>query len=286
MPDYKELIASKTPKLSSPPIYEMRGDLFVPNEDLARGPWYPGVQHGGAIVALLARGVEQLPVLSSIDMRITSLNVEMFRKVPLAPVQIKAKIVRNGKRIGALEASMFDEAGEVELARAQALRIRSASGIVQPAQVPPRFEQDLQPKNHTVSLEKLEFEEEMFSYTGAFDSWHDPKDPISCSWWRLNHPLVDDEPLSQLVRVGATADLIMSANMFLRDSENSESDHNYISVNPNLFISLQKEMEGDWIGLEATVRIDDMGTGETDAVLYDQNGRFGRGVKSLLIDKI
>lgn len=252
--------------------------MYVPS-DLARGPWFKGVQHGGAIVAMLAREMENIK--ASTKMRITSMHIEMFRKVPLEPVQIKARIVRDGRRISALEAVMFDESGELELARAQALRIRLTDDVVSKKQVPPLFPEDLEPE-YQGELTKMELEDEMFSYVGAFNTWRDDKDFTGgkgCSWWRLDHPLVDDEVPSGLVRVGATADLIMSANGILGQN------FDYLSVNPNLFISIQRELVGDWICLESTVRIDEYGTGETDAVLYDQNGRIGRATKSLLIDK-
>lgn len=276
--DYKKLIAETPSVFGGPPLYESKGDLYIP-ADLARGPWFADVQHGGTIVAMLAREMERLE--ASTEMRITSLHVEMFRKVPMEPVQVKARIVRDGKRISALEAVMLDETGELELARAQALRIRKADGIVSKEQVPELYPEDLGP-DYNGALMKADFGGDAIHYVHAFDCWSEGSDftgSKGSSWWRLNHPLVDDEVPSSAVRIGATADLIMSANGILG------SDFSYISVNPNLFISMQRELVGEWICLEAAVRIDDMGSGETDAVLYDQNGRIGRAIKSLLIDK-
>lgn len=278
LPNYKALLSKPSSALSQPPLFEKKGDLFVPS-DLAKGPWFSGVQHGGAIVALLTRAMES--ITNPQEMRIASLHIEMFRKVPLEPVQVKAKVVRDGRRIGALEALMLDKSGELELARGQALRIRLADDVVSKKQVPPPFPEDLEPE-YKGKLTKMDFEEDESSYPGSFDAWLDDRDFTGgkgSSWWRMNHPLVDDEALSSLVRIGATADLIMSANGVLG------RDKDYISVNPNLFISMQRDLVGEWICLESTVRIDEMGSGETDAVLYDESGRFGRANKSLLIDK-
>ena len=259
----------------SEPIYSSRGDLLVPSQ-MALGPWFPDVQHGGAIAGLLARAFEALP--SASDMRITSMYIELFRKVPMDPIQTRAQIVRDGRRIGALEAVLLDESGEKELARAKAMRIRQTSGVVKPEQVPKPEERDKPPVLDD-SLAPLELGNKRFNYPSAFEVYveKNPNGGNGYSWWRLDRHLVDEEMVTPLVRTAATVDMIMSANYILGPG--------YISVNPDLFISMQREAEGGWICLESKVRIDDLGSGQTDGRLYDQKGRFGRALKSLLVDK-
>ena len=274
--DYGALDKTKI-NFNQPPIYEKSGDFLVPGE-MARGPWFPNVQHGGAVAGVLARALEALEAPAK--MRISSISIELFRKVPMVPIRAEAQVVRDGKRIGALTVSLYDEKGEVELARAHAMRIREAEDVVTKEQVPPVFEEDLHP-DFDGPFTKLALQDERFNYPRAFEAYRDNRDipGRGWGWWRLIHSLVDDEIPSPLVRTAATADLIMSANTILGIK------NPYMSVNPDLFISLQRQPRGDWICLESVVRIDDLGTGETDAVLYDGEGRFGRAMKSLLIDK-
>ncbi len=286
---------------SSPPLYESSGDLLVPGE-LARGPWFPNVQHGGAVAALLARAMEELPASS--EMRITSLNVELFRKVPMDPVRVEAQIIRDGRRIGALAASLFDADKKTELARASATRIRIDPSAVEQELVPPPFPEDLQ-NDYEGEFRELVLSGDRFNYPSAFEAYVDSRDTPGrgWSWWRLKSCLVDEEQLSPFVRTAATADLIMSANsIFGMESEPSSKksagsksknkskkaglpNPKYLSINPDLFVSLQRELISDWICLESVVRIEANGIGETDAVLYDCEGRFARANKSLLIER-
>ncbi len=279
----KESSAKNPPPHDSPPLYESSGDLLIPGE-LARGPWFPDVQHGGAVAALLARAMEELPASS--EMRITSLNVELFRKVPMEPVLVEAQIIRDGRRIGALAASLFDADKKTELARASATRIRTDPSAVEQELVPPPFPEDLQ-NDYEGEFRELVLSGDRFNYPSAFEVYVDSRDTPGrgWSWWRLKSCLVDDEQLSPFVRTAATADLIMSANsIFGMESDKSPSPK-YLSINPDLFVSLQRELIGDWICLESVVRIEANGIGETDAVLYDCEGRFARANKSLLIER-
>src|SRR6185436_17433216 len=97
------------------------GDRFVSTE-LTRGPWTPEAQHGGPPAALLARAVERAG--NGDGMLVVRLTVELLRPVAVVPLTVTAKVVRPGRKVQLVEASM--RAGDVEVARATALRIRTA----------------------------------------------------------------------------------------------------------------------------------------------------------------
>ena len=82
------------------PIFIPDGDLLIPQPEAA-GPWFPGVQHGGAIAALVARAVEAVP--SAVPMVTTRLMVDMSRRVPMGPTKVEAEVVRDGLRLQAVE---------------------------------------------------------------------------------------------------------------------------------------------------------------------------------------
>ena len=101
-------------------IWHLDGDLAVPTE-LARGPWSPHAQHGGAPSSLLAGLLERFePGPADFTAR---LNIELMRPVPLAPLRVERIVVRPGKKVQIVQGSLFD--GDVEVVRATALRIRT-----------------------------------------------------------------------------------------------------------------------------------------------------------------
>ena len=102
-------------------IFLLDGERILPT-DLARGPWTPEAQHGGAPAALLGRAVERHE--GGADMVVARLTVELLRPVPIAPLRIAARFSRPGKKVQIVEASLVVADGGTEVARATALRMR------------------------------------------------------------------------------------------------------------------------------------------------------------------
>jgi hypothetical protein len=57
----------------------------------------------------------------------------------------------------------------------------------------------------------------------------------------------------------------------------------YVFINPDLTVHVEREPAGEWIGLDARMRVAASGVGQSEAVLYDQQGRVGRSLQSLYI---
>ena len=98
-------------------VFVPDGDAFVPTENAA-GPWDPNALHGGAPAALMARALEAVD--PGIDMFVSRLTVEFMRPVPMAPLHLKTAVIRPGRRVQLLQASL--ESGGQEVARATAWR--------------------------------------------------------------------------------------------------------------------------------------------------------------------
>src|SRR5437660_1159229 len=109
------------PAMSAPPVFDGSDGRFVATE-LARGPWDPGAQHGGAPAALLMRAFEGLPGPDGLVL--ARVTYEFLRPAPIAPISVQADVIRPGRRVQLLEGSML--ADGVEVVRARALRILSA----------------------------------------------------------------------------------------------------------------------------------------------------------------
>ena len=105
-------------RLPCPPLsesfYRVEGEHVVPTE-LTRGPWDPGAQHAGPPSALIARALESCEPREG--MQIGRVTVEILRPVPLEPLRVSAQVVRPGRSVELLEASLSAAGGELMRAR-------------------------------------------------------------------------------------------------------------------------------------------------------------------------
>src|ERR1700735_3098571 len=98
------------PAMSAAPVFEGSDGRFVATE-YARGPWDPGALHGGAPAALLVRAFEQIPAPEGLSL--ARVTYEFMRPVPVGPLEVTAEVVRPGRRVQLLEASIVAGGAEV-----------------------------------------------------------------------------------------------------------------------------------------------------------------------------
>lgn len=255
-------------------LFHADGDRFVPTE-LTRGPWNPNAMHGGAPAALLGRAIERFePGPAS---HVARLTIELLRPVPLTPLRATTRMVRPGKKVQLVEASLFE--GEREVVRATGLRLRVAP-VDLPSGVAPQY--PVPPPGADVPRFRDE-EERPVMFGDAIDfravrGWPDQRGPGVC-WFRLNVPTVAGEENSPLMRVSAAADFGNGISSPLG------WDQGWTFINPDLTIYLHRLPEGEWVGLDALTVPEAEGIGMAESVLFDEQGRIGRAVQSLLLDR-
>ena len=255
-------------------IYHPDGpSRFAPTE-LARGPWDPNAQHGGAPAALLAGTLEQVD--SDAPMAIKRITYEFLRPIPLAPIEVRTRLTRPGRRVQLLEATLH--AGDDEVARAVALRIRSDAiaapdplGEKPPPRDPgasdpihmPAFERG--PSGFARDAMEIRFAAGTFTAVGP-----------AFAWFRLRVPVIAGEPLTPLQRLAAAGD-------FGNGIASAVSWSTHVFINPDLTIYVEREPAGEWVGLDAVTRVGTQGAGISDSVLHDERGRVGRSMQSLYV---
>lgn len=256
-------------------IFIPEGDLFAPTP-LARGPWTPDAQHGGAPSALLARAAERFE--DGERTFVARLTIELLRPVPLAPLGVRTRFVRPGKKVQIVEASLL--AGDVEVARCSALRIRRAA-LPLPADLPrlapppgPESGQASQPPWAQAGYEA--FHNRGVEHRFVAGSFVAPGP--ATDWIRLRVPLVAGEETSPLCRVAAAADFGNGVSWTLSRNDG------YGFINPDLTVYLQRYPEGEWVCLDAATHVGPQGTGLAESQLFDERGPIGRSVQSLLIE--
>lgn len=248
-----------------------RGDRWLPT-DHARGPWHVDALHGGPTAALLAGAAEALVP----GMHPARMTVELLRPVPVAPLRLEAKVVRPGRKVTLVEATVSTDAGPV--ARATLLAIRRAAVPTPPAptreppplpdresEQPPGFMNALSPAFHNAGVEHR------FA-VGRFD-----RPGPAVDWIRLRVPVVPGREPTPLQRVVAAADFgngIASATDW--------TTHTFI--NPDLTVHLVRVPVGEWVCLDASTQVSDEGIGLAQSELWDEKGPIGRSLQSLVVE--
>ncbi len=255
-------------------LFERDGERFVPTE-FSRGPWNPDALHGGPVAALVAGAVERCSPPEP-GLQVARLTVELVRPVPVAPLSVTARVVRPGRKVTLVEASVSH--GTDEVTRAVALLIRSRKlalprAIQDDGSVPGPGEGSISspPRDAYVGFHNGGVD--MSFVSGAFGE----RGPATV-WVRLRHPVVADESPSPLQRAVAAADF--------GNGVSSELDFTAWSfINPDLTVYLRRHPVGEWVCLEARTRNSDNGIGLAESVLHDEHGPVGRSLQALLIDQ-
>jgi hypothetical protein len=261
--------------MSDEPLFTPRGADFLPSEH-TRGPWDPRHQHGGAVAALVARAVERR---AGAEFCVTRLTVELMRPVPLEPLAVDVSVPRPGRRVLGITVSVSAGDLEVEVVRAHAVAVRHADlptgeghasflepGPKQGVELPFGFQDDDRPAFHSTGM-AVRF----------VDGGADRPGPAR-AWFRLRRPVVGDEEPSGVQRAAAAADFGNGISWVLPFDE-------WIFLNPDLTLHLARPPAGEWVGLDALTLPSDRGMAMAESAVFDEQGRLGRAVQSLLLQR-
>lgn len=239
--------------------------------DHTRGPWTPEAQHGGPPAALLGHAIER--VAARDDFQVTRITFEILKPIPVETLTVGARVVRSGRSVELVEASL--SASEAEVMTARGWRIRTAEldldAVVPDTSPPPG------PDSGSVVPEfsgsgYLSAMETRFIH-GSFVE----RGP-AVAWFRMRYPLIDGEPTSPLTRVLIAAD---SGNGISAAVEWSR----WLFINPDLSVYLHRMPEGEWVCLDAATTPEETGVGLAASTIYDERGPIGRGLQSLFIGR-
>jgi acyl-coenzyme A thioesterase PaaI-like protein len=239
--------------------------------ELARGPWSPDSLHGGAPAALLMRAFEGL---DGSGLAIARVTYEFVRPVPLGHLHVDAEVVRPGRRVQLMEGAIRTPGG-TEVVRARALRVMAAhSDAPRTAQQPPPPGPEGGTENDYVSAHGATFARDALEIRFVEGAFYEVGP--ATAWFRLRKPIVAGERPSALQRLAAAGDFGNGIAATLPWNE-------YMFINPDLTLYIDRPPAGDWIGLESRMIVATEGIGNAESVLYDRTGRIGRAVQSLLV---
>jgi Thioesterase-like superfamily len=250
-------------------FYEQVGEHTYRSTDHTIGPWARTDQHAGPPSALLTRALERLLPDTG---RLVRVTVDLLRAVPVAELELKAWVVRPGRKVQLAQAELT--AGGTPVARAGGWwheRTDTAAVATDPEPAlprdgggpvgPPGWSSG---RGYLTAMEWVEV-------AGGF------RVPGPAALWvRQRVPLVAGEEPSGLQRLMAVADSGNGVSWFL-DIEK------WLFVNTELTVHAYREPAGEWICLDAVTFVAGDGAGVATSRLSDEHGLVGRGAQALLV---
>ena len=266
-------------------FYSLKGNRFVSSE-LTRGPWDPDAQHAGPPTALIARALERTPavIAPEASWQFGRITFEILRPVPIAPLTVSTEVVRPGRSVELLAATLAGEDGE-PLIRATAWRVVRAAvelpfGLAgEDAGSPAWPSSPLAPP--------ADGSPESFFETGQDDGYHTAMEYRFLSgrflepgpatvWMRMRAALVAGEQPSPLQRVLTAADSGNGVSAALDWSR-------FLFINVDLSVHLHRMPATEWVCLDAITVPEPTGIGLADAALHDERGPIGRALQTLVV---
>ena len=243
------------------------GGRFVPTE-LTRGPWSRGHQHGGPPAALLARAME----MRAPELVLTRITVEYLRPVPIAPLSLTVDVLRAGRKVERMIATLVHGDATVAHAVGLLLRPNPVDVAARPADAAPASPEASSPFRFSFFGEPVTYDTSVEARI-ARGTWGSGD---VFAWMRPRVPLLAGETLSAMQRVLLVAD---------SGSGVSAIDvPRYAAINPDLTVYLHRPPEGEWIGLDSLTVHEPTGVGLADTALSDIRGPIGRALQSLVVE--
>ncbi len=233
------------------------------------GPWSPTAQHGGPPMALLVRAIQRLADDARMISRVT---FDLLGPVPVSRLEVSAAVVRPGRAVELVEATLVEVASGRRVARAAAWLVPRTDGPEgEAAPMPPgpaRGQAAGWPQGwHRGYLDAIEWR------------WIEGRvgepGPVMV-WMRPRVTLLPGEPLSPLGGLTVFADSASGASSVLDIAD-------WQFMNTELTAHLVREPGGEWIGLRAQTVLGGTAAGVAMADLLDERGFVARSAQSLLV---
>jgi hypothetical protein len=253
-------------------VFKVDGDK-VETSSYAAGPWDATMQHGAAPSSLMVYAAERLP--TAVPMRIARITSELMKPVPVAPLTIKAQVVREGRKLQLCAISLLAESGEV--ARGMVLKLRRADLGYDADIVHPKLDLPLPGEGQArITIGKNNPFLNGLS-TAVVRGSFERTGPAAC-WFRADRPIVEGAATSPAMRAVVAGDFCNGASTLL-------PFQGWTFLNADLTISLARDPVGEWVLLDAETWLGPDGSGIAFGNLADTQGYCGRAIQSILIDK-
>jgi hypothetical protein len=266
--------AGSDPASTDPASFYRQVDEFQFESTTATmSPWEAHLQHGGPPSALLARAIEHEHAAG--ELVVGRISIDFFGGIPQGLMTTAARVVRPGRRIELVEASLTVAGRLVAVARAWLLKpspdVTAAEPVAPPDPVPaPQPQRYL----HTADPD--------WGYGRAID-WRFVEGGFTelgpaRVWTRVKVPLVEGESSSGLQRMLVVADSVNGLSAVLDPAD-------WLFVPPGLTVHARRVDAGEWLFIDATTVIDSSGVGLAQATMSDGRGQLGSVTQPLMVQR-
>src|SRR3954447_5755675 len=268
------------PKSSAPAYFYRLSEGLEGVESLpsTAGPWSLEAQHGGPPAALLGRAVGGLGAGGGGEGLgagvVGRFTMDLLGPVPVGELGVSASVVRPGRSVSLVEASLHDAAHDRAVATASAwLFPRSEWGPVPAGPAP-----DHGPADGT---ERARPEGWSPGYLDAVE-WRWITGGVDVAGpgvvWMRPPTLVQGEAMSPLQRLLTCVDSAsgVSAVLDVRD---------WAFLNTELTVHVLREPVGDWVCVDAATTLGSGAVGVAVGAAYDEVGPVARSSQALLVQR-
>jgi hypothetical protein len=235
------------------------------------GPWTAAAQHGGPPSALLGRAVERLAAATGGGV-VGRISVDLLGPVAVGPLSVTASVLRPGRSVRLLEATLHDVASDrsVAVARAWVLPARDdGPGEVGPP--PPHGPEDgvRRPRPPSWSGGYLDAVDWRW-VRGGLD------EPGTGEVWMRSPRLVAGEETSPLQRVLACVDSASGVSAALDIAD-------WAFLNTELTVHVLRPAVGEWVCLDAATTLGPGSVAVATSTVHDAHGLVARSAQTLLV---
>ena len=226
------------------------------------GAWRLEEQHIAPALGLLVHAVE-----SDRDARrgdglvVGRLSYDILGTVPVDVVDVEVRVLRPGRTIELVEATLRHDERTVVLLRAWLMQTRDTSAVAASALEAIPGPEEMAPWDPTTVWEG--------GFIASVEVRRIQREPGRASYWvRTPVPLLADEEVSLLARRAGLFDI--ANGMTVRADPRMVAFPN-VDLTAHLFAG----PSGDWLGFDTAVSFGSDGLGQTSTVLHGAHGPFG-----------
>lgn len=238
---------------------------------LTGGAWSPTEQHISPMGGLIVHAVEKFVADREPDGRqISRLSIDILGTLTLDDFDVSVDVVRPGRTVELLEATVVSRGREAVRARVWRLAACDSSAVAggQPAPFPDPEQIEPWPLTSVWPGEYIQ--------TLQARAVREPEPGRAAAWLSSSATLLDNEDASPLAEYIALVDTTNGIAV-------RESPEKWLFPNLDLTIHLYRTPSGPWVGLDTTVVFGAEGHGLTSTVLHDVDGPVGRAEQSLTL---
>lgn len=239
-------------------FYRREAEWLVPT-GLGVSPWDPATQAGSCIAGLVGQLLDAVPVRA--PMHPVRLTIDLLGAVPMAPLQARIAIPRDGPRVQLAELELYS--GDRNWVKASLLRLRE-DGPAGPGE-PPLHPLPANPAGlRRVHAESIRLSgDEQTPGSGAL-------------WMRMITGMIAGEPTAPLALVAAAADWGTAVA--------PPADPRHATyANLDICIHLARLPEGEWLLLAGSSEVPGNGTAITHLRIGDAHGMLATAHQSVFL---